>query len=324
MLRTSLQFPRFFCTTATSSSSSSSAATSSMFASRRAFGSSSNRRNQLLRFPVVSSSSSSSSAAAGGGGLTFVASEGARQSFSLRSINLNPFAKQGPKVDSELDPRVYDKTTVHYTGKIFGVSTDTLFFYSKVGLVLLCVYLLIYLFTKGYSYLMSFSLAAVGRLGFFAGFWSAMVLFSTFLQLKKRYSISPNAVYNQTIATVMKNPEVIEFLGTYPKTGNFRAYHHSGGFKLPLMRRIRSGTYELADALGTKPQQLQMIMTLKGENQKEAMVTADVRKIHSRMFSSTYHFHSLAVHMKNPVSKEEKMLVLIGRDEDVVYKGLFQ
>lgn len=223
----------------------------------------------------------------------------------------------------QLQQLVYDKENVHYTGKIFGISTDTLFFYAKVGSIGLAVYLVVWTFFAGYQYLMSFSLAAVGKLGFMAGFWTSFILANTFAQLKRRYTISPNAVYNQAIALVLKDQHVRDFLGEYPKTGDFRAYHASGGFKLPIMRRIRSGSYELADLFGTKPQRLQMMFILRAQD-REALVSCDVRKMHTRLFSSSYQFKSLAVHLKDKKSKEAESRILIGRDEDVIYQGIMQ
>lgn len=225
--------------------------------------------------------------------------------------------------DVELQQLVYDKETVHYTGKLFGVSTDTLFFYAKMAAVGITVYLVLWTFFSGYQYLMSFSLATVGKMGFMAGFWTSMILATTAAQIKKRYTISPNAVYNQAIALVMKDAHVAEFLGQYPKTGDFRAYHATGGFKLPLLRRIRSGSYELADLLGTKQQKLQMMFILRAPG-KEALVTCDVRKIHTRIFTSSYQFKSLAVHLQDDNPNNIETRVLIGRDEDVIYKGILK
>lgn len=227
------------------------------------------------------------------------------------------------KSDVELQQLVYDKENVHYTGKIFGVSTDTLFFYTKVGAIVFTVYLVIWTFFAGYNYLMSFSLAAVGKLGFMAGFWTCFILTTTLAQIKRRYTISPNAVYNQAIALALKDKYVREFLGEYPKTGDFRAYHASGGFKLPILRRIRSGSYELADLLGTKPQRLQMMFVLRS-GEREALVSCDVRKMHSRLFASSYQFKSLAVHLKDKSTKHAESRVLLGRDEDVIYQGILQ
>jgi hypothetical protein len=225
--------------------------------------------------------------------------------------------------DVELQQLVYDKEAVHYTGKIFGVSTDALFFYTKMFVIGLTIYLVLWTFFAGYQYLMSFSLATVGKMGFMAGFWCCAICLTTAAQIKKRYTISPNAVYNQAIALTMKDKYVAEWLGEYPKTGDFRAYHQSGGFKLPLLRRIRSGSYELADLLGTKQQKLQMMFILRAP-QKEALVTCDVRKIHSRIFTSSYQFKSLAVHLKDNNTKTTETRVLIGRDEDVIYKGILK
>ena len=225
--------------------------------------------------------------------------------------------------DVELQQLVYDKESVHYTGKIFGISTDTLFFYGKMAVIGLSIYLVVWTFFAGYNYLMSFSLAAVGRLGFMAGFWTCFILFNIAAQFKRRYTISPNAVYNQAIALVMKDSHVKEFLGEYPKTGDFRAYHASGGFKLPLLRRIRSGSYELADLFGTKPQRLQMMFILRSPG-REALVSCDVRKMHTRLFSSSYNFRSLAVHLKDTKTKETESRIILGRDEDVIYKGIMK
>lgn len=315
-----LQFPRFFAAPFGSPAAAFSAT------SRRSFSNiiqsspmQQQQQHGVRRFVTCRASASSSSSSSS----ALVVSPAGRRVHGGRSFSWNPFAKKTTE-GTEVQPLIYDKTTVHYTGKIFGISTDALFFYAKVGTVLLTVYLVAYTFVAGYGWITSFSLAAVGRMGFMAGFWSCAIMFSTFIQLRKRYQISPNAVYNQAIAIVMKNQQVADFLGTYPKTGDFRAYHASGGFKLPLLRRIRSGSYELADLLGTKPQRLQMMLVLKGRDQREGLVTCDVRKHHTRLFSSSYHFHSLAVHLKDRSTREEKSIVIIGREEDIIYGGLLE
>ena len=234
----------------------------------------------------------------------------------------NPFAKKSDNLEVELQPNVYDKTQSHYTGKILGIPTDTLMFYSKVGGILLGVYLVVWTFVKGYDYLTSFTLQQIAHLGFMAGFWTCAALFTVFVQLKRRYYISSNAVYNQAIALAMSNPTVSSFLGSYPKTGDFRAFCASGGFKLPLLRRIRAGTYELSDLLGTKQQRLQMMFVLKSDS-REALVSCDVRKVHSNMFSSKYYFHSLAVNLRDDKKPTDAStsVIIIGKDTDVVYKG---
>lgn len=223
-----------------------------------------------------------------------------------------------------LEETVYDKTAVHYGGKIFGISTDALVFYAKASAAFLVVFMTLRLFFRSYEYLLSFSIATVGRLGFVAGFGSCAVLYTLALQLKRRYLIPPNAVYNQAIAMVLKDPRVTAHLGSYPKTGNFRAYCSTGGFKLPLLRRLRSGSYELSDLLGTKPRQLQMMFVLRGPNGREGLVSCDVRKMETGLLSSTHHFQSLAILLSDPATKDPVPLILIGREEDVVFRGMLK
>ena len=306
LMRNNSTFTTSWMSTSSRTCSSSSSSSSSLLRRSSAFSSASSSSScTMMTSPFTASSSSSSQ----------------KRHSAISNIVDKVTGKKGG--DVELQQLVYDKESVHYTGKIFGISTDTLFFYSKVALVGLSVYLVVWTFFAGYNYLMSFSLAAVGRLGFMAGFWTCFVLTNILAQLKRRYTISPNAVYNQAIALTMKDNYVKEFLGEYPKTGDFRAYHASGGFKLPLLRRIRSGSYELADLFGTKPQRLQMMFILRSPG-KEALVSCDVRKMHTRLFSSSYNFRSLAVHLKDTKTKETESRILLGRDEDVIYKGIMK
>eukprot|EP00658_Telonema_sp_P-2_P057711 TRINITY_DN46125_c0_g1_i1.p1 TRINITY_DN46125_c0_g1~~TRINITY_DN46125_c0_g1_i1.p1 ORF type:complete len:183 (-),score=51.52 TRINITY_DN46125_c0_g1_i1:88-636(-) len=131
--------------------------------------------------------------------------------------------------------------------------------------------------------------ATIARFGFISGFTTCAVLYSSALLIRRTYHINPNAVYNQSIALALKHPEVQSLLGTHPKTGEFRAYCATGGFKLPLMRRIRSGSYEIADLLALRPRRLQMIFFLKNTiNGKEGMVTVDVQKESTGTVSYTH------------------------------------
>jgi hypothetical protein len=223
-----------------------------------------------------------------------------------------------------LDEKTYDKQVTHFTGKIFGISTDTLWHHLKLnsGVFLACG--TFYLFFKGYAWLTQFSLATVGRLGFMGGFVSCAVLYSSALILKRRYQIIPNAVYNQALAIVLKDAKVASYLGAHPKTGEFKAYCATGGMKMPLPRRIRSGQYELADLIGSKPQRLQMMFILRSADGKEGLVSCDVHKSGS-MFgtSASYYFNSLAVHLSSGSSDGKPATqIVIGKSEDIVYKGI--
>lgn len=223
----------------------------------------------------------------------------------------------------QLDEALYDKSQVHYTGKIFGVSTESLVYSLKLNGSIIVVCGILYLIFKGSVYLTSFSLATVGKMGFFSGFATAILLGSTIVTVKRRYHIPPNAVYNQAIAMCMKNTRVAAFLGQYPKTGQFRAYCATGGFKLPLLRRIRSGSYELADLIGTKPRKLQMMFTLQSADGKQGLVSCEVRKAEGTGFlSGSYYFHSLAVHLVDPQAKTKEAVVLVGNETDIIYPGI--
>jgi hypothetical protein len=149
-------------------------------------------------------------------------------------------------------------------------------------------------------------------------------MYTLALQMKRRYMIPPNAVYNQAIAMVLKDPRVTAHLGSFPKTGEFRAYCSSGGFKLPLLRRLRSGSYELSDLLGTKPRRLQMMFVMHGPDGKEGLVSCDVRKLQSGLVSSQHHFQSLAVLLSDPITNDPVPLILIGREQDVVFRGMMK
>jgi hypothetical protein len=222
----------------------------------------------------------------------------------------------------KLDEKLYDKQSIHYTGSLFGVQTETLMTWLKFGSTLLVVFGILYVFFKGSMYLTQFSIATVGKMGFAGGFITASACWSLVLNMKRKYHIPPNAVYNQAIAMCMKNPKVSAFLGPYPKTGSFRAYCGTGGFKLPLLRRVRSGQYELSDLLGTKPRKLQMMFVLKNAEGKEGLVSCEVRKADGTMFGTSYYFHSLAVHLSDPTTKQKEAVVLVGSDTDIVYNGI--
>lgn len=223
-------------------------------------------------------------------------------------------------VPVKLESHLFDKEMVRYTGKVFGVPTDTLVHYLKIngGVGIACC--LIYVFFEGYRLQARCSPVTIGKLGFAAGFTSCAVLMSTLMAVKRRYRISPNAVYNQAIAMALKNPRVVAHLGMYPKTGDFRAYCASGGFKLPMMRRIRSGQYELADLLGTKQRRLRMTFVLRGADGKEGLVSCDVRKRRSGVFGEAV-FQSLAVQLTDTMQNTSSLVVIAGTEDDVVLRG---
>jgi len=133
---------------------------------------------------------------------------------------------------------------------------------------------------------------------------------------------------------VMRNPEIANFLGQAPKTGDFRAYCATGGFKLPLLRRMRSGSYELGDLLGTKERRLQMMFVLRGDHGREGLVSCDVRRSGAGMYKA-YYFRSLAVHLTEPtkdigestgdvVGDHHNLIVVVGTKDDVVWKGFMR
>ena len=242
----------------------------------------------------------------------------ARRPFSMPSF----INKKFPRV--ELDEALYDRQAVHYSGKILGVKTDRIVYYAKLGGGVFVILMALYYVFKGYSWLTEFSMATVARFGFMSGFATCAVLYSSALLIRRTYQINPNAVYNQSIALVMKHPDIVNLLGTHPKTGEFRAYCATGGFKLPLMRRIRSGSYELADLLALRPRRLQMIFFLKNTiNGKEGMVTVDVQKESTGVATSTNTFKSLAVIIGDPTSigkDEQRTIILIGTEGDMFMK----
>lgn len=231
-----------------------------------------------------------------------------------------------PQAKVRLNESLYDKSSSHFTGKLFGMPMDTIVFYSKVGLGAFTVYFIIHLFFRGYAYLTEFSLATVARLGFMGGFVTCGLLYTTALHIGRRVQISPNAVYNQSISLAMRNSSVAEYLGPHPRTGDFKAYCATGGFKLPLLRRLRSGSYTVSDLLGLQPRRLQMMFILRNPaNGREGLVTVDVHKEQIGFMRSTNNFRSLAVTLTDTsVSGEPKTVVILGRPEDVVYRGLMK
>jgi hypothetical protein len=217
----------------------------------------------------------------------------------------------------------FDKQYSHWSGKLFGVPMDRVVYYMKINGGVLFICATIYMFFQGYVWLSHFSLATVGRLGFMGGFFTCGILYSMALTVRRMYNISPNAVYNQAISIAMKNPKVLDHLGPSPRTGDFKAYCASGGFKFPLLRRLRSGQYELADLLGTKPKKLQMVFILRNPNGNEGLISCEVRKAQNRMLSSNYYFQSLSAHLTGP-GKEPHGVAIIGREGDSITKGIFK
>lgn len=244
--------------------------------------------------------------------ISISALDGSKRSFSFRS-------RQNDTV--KVDPKSFDKESVHYTGKLFGLEADNFIFYAKVGGGILTIVLIAHLFLKGYIIMSRFSLQNVARLGFMGGFVTCLIGYTTFLTILRRRSINANAVYNQSIALVMRHEKVVKLLGSHPKTGEFKAYASSGGFKLPLLRRIRSGSYELSDLFGLKQRRLQMLFVLKnGSNGYEGLVACDVRKEAVGFFSSVDVYKSLSITLSDPEKiQAPETVVLVGRPEDVVY-----
>ncbi|KAL7709210.1 hypothetical protein N2W54_007753 [Lotmaria passim] len=232
------------------------------------------------------------------------------------------FGRRAVKV--KLDDVAYDKTTTRYSGTIFGLSADNVIFYAKVAAGALATLVTVYIFFKGYILLSRFSMQTVARLGFMGGFTTCLICYTTALALIRRYRINANTVYNQSIALVMHNEKVVQHLGSHPRTGEFRAYNAAGGFKLPLLRRIRSGSYELADLLGLKQRQLQMLFTLQNPSSgNEGLVSCDVRKESTGFMSSTNVYKSLSITLYSGNKKmEPETIILIGKPEDVVYRSL--
>lgn len=241
---------------------------------------------------------------------------------SRRTFLDSVFGRHQNKV--KLDDVAYDKTTARYGGTIFGLPADNVIFYAKVAAGTLATLVTIYIFFKGYVVLSRFSLQTVARLGFMGGFATCLICYTTALSLVRRYRINAGTVYNQSIALVMHNEKVVQHLGSHPRTGEFRAYNAVGGFRLPLLRRIRSGSYELADLLGLKQRRLQMLFTLKNPaSGNEGLVSCDVRKESTGFMSSTNVYKSLSITLYSENKKAEpETIILIGKPEDVVYQSL--
>ncbi|KPA85318.1 putative mitochondrial hypothetical protein [Leptomonas pyrrhocoris] len=271
--------------------------------------------NTARRFPpqhcVVSSSTSFPSS------MSCSAMRAPRRAF-LDSV----FGRHQRKV--KLDDIAYDRTTTRYSGTIFGLSADNVMFYAKVAGGAFTMLIVVYIFFKSYIILSRFSLQTVARLGFMGGFLTCLICYTTVISFVRRSRINTTTVYNQSIALVMRNEKVINHLGTHPRTGEFRAYHSTGGFKLPLLRRIRSGSYELSDLLGLKQRRLQMLFTLKNPSSgNEGLVSCDIRRESTGFMSSTNVYKSLSITMYTKNKKAEpETIILIGKPEDVVYQSL--
>ena len=232
--------------------------------------------------------------------------------------------KTDPKV--KVNDVLYDNARPNWGGKFLGIPADTIVYNSKLAGGIGLVVFTFYMFFKGYVWLAEFSLVTIARMGFIGGFITSAVLYTTALSLRRRYGINPKAVYNQSISLAMRNAQISEYLGPHPRTGDFKAYCASGGFKLPLARRLRSGSYELSDALGTKPRRLQMMFILRNPvNGREGLVTVDIQKESTGFLTSTDTFKSLAVTLSDTAaSGDPKTVIIIGRQEDVVYRGLMK
>lgn len=230
-----------------------------------------------------------------------------------------------PKVTVD---NVFDKETPHYRGKLFGIPADDAVFYAKVFGGIIVVYVVFHFFFKGYMLLTNFSLQAVARLGFLGGFISCLILYSVALTCVRRYRINQNAVYNQSIAMVMANEKVQQFLGSHPRTGDFKTYSATGGFKLPLAHRLRSGNYELKDLLALKPRRLRMLFVLKSvDGTREGLVACDVRRETTGLFTSLNVFKSLSITLsdvsgRGGKAKVNETIILIGRPEDIIHHNL--
>ncbi|CAJ1990308.1 hypothetical protein conserved [Leishmania donovani] len=231
------------------------------------------------------------------------------------------FGRSQAKV--KLDDVAYDKSAPRYSGTIFGMPADNVIFYSKVAASTFAMLAVVYVFFKGYVLLSRFSLQTVARLGFMSGFACCLICYTVALSLVRRYRINAETVYNQSIALVMHNEKVVQHLGTHPRTGDFRTYNATGGFKLPLMRRIRSGSYELSDLLGLKQRRLQMLLTLKNPSSgNEGLVSCDVRKESTGFLTSTNVYKSLSITLYSEnKTTEPETIILIGKPEDVVYRS---
>ncbi|EPY43636.1 hypothetical protein AGDE_00285 [Angomonas deanei] len=142
----------------------------------------------------------------------------------------------------------------------------------------------------------------------------------------KKMRINPNAVYNQSIALVMRNEKVTQFLGSHPRTGDFKTYSETGGFKFPLVRRIRSGSYELSDLLGLKPRRLQMLFVLKHPNNgREGLVSCDVVRDGVGPFNSSNVYTSLAITLtEHGTQKQPETLIIIGKPEDLINRSFLR
>ncbi|CCW62331.1 unnamed protein product [Phytomonas sp. EM1] len=230
---------------------------------------------------------------------------------------------RSPSTKVTLDDLAYDMESPRYRGTVFGLPADSVIFYTKIFASIMTALVVVYVFFKGMIVAFRFDPHTVARMGFVSGFVCCMVIYTTIIQIIRRVQINSNVVYNHSIALVMRNAKVREFLGQHPRTGAFKAYAATGGFKLPLLRRIRSGSYELSDLLGLKPRRLQMVFVLKSPiGGREGVVYCDVRKESTGFMTSEKVYKSLVISLIETSKKERETVILIGRPEDVVDASL--
>ncbi|CCW68666.1 unnamed protein product [Phytomonas sp. Hart1] len=235
-----------------------------------------------------------------------------------RTFMANLFRRSSPKV--KVDDLVYDTESTRYRGTIFGLPADIVVFNFKIFACIVTIFSMIYIFLKGIRLFSHFSSQTVARMGFVSGFGCCIVAYTAIFQVIRRLRINTNAVYNHSIALVMKNPRVQELLGQNPRAGTFKAYGTMGGLKLPLLRRIRSGSYEFSDLLGLKPRRLQMVFVLKAPSEgREAVIYCDVHKESKGFMMSENVYKSLAVTLIETSTKERETVMVIGNLADVPF-----
>jgi hypothetical protein len=149
------------------------------------------------------------------------------------------------------------------------------------------------------------------NVGFTGGFGTATAAYFVYLRLRRFWHIPVNRVYEKAMALAIRDPRVLEVLGSSPIPGDWRAQQVRGGFfNPPSWRKLWNGQYSvLRDFCGVKlvprcdglievqHRRVDMTFLLRGAHGNEGWVSCRAHATHS-LTQPTFEITALAVRLK--------------------------
>eukprot|EP00667_Euglena_gracilis_P017507 EG_transcript_18464 len=217
-----------------------------------------------------------------------------RRCFSVSRLSLQPDVPKGSK-PVVLQPGFKE------------LFVKNLYFNSSIAVIIFGGWL----FYKGYKWMAGLSISSFFKIGFTAGFCTAVAAGVVAVVVARGIRINPDQVTRHVLDLLQNDSLVKARMAGSPTLGNFSVSNSSGG--------IFSGVQSIQELnpvklLSAPARRLQMMCEVTGESGESALVSVDVLK--PKTFSHALRYKSITVDFPNGDRH-----ILAGTETDVLYKG---